>query len=57
LLSQLAAMVTFVTPLVWQPLLQRDLWQGFVAVSAAAAVAALLLFPRPLASSGGQGQS
>jgi MFS family permease len=46
LLSQLAAMVTFVTPLIWQPLLHRDMWPGFVAVAAAAAVAALLLFPR-----------
>lgn len=46
LLSQLAAMVTFVTPLVWQPLLQREVWPGFVAVCAAAAIAALLLFPR-----------
>jgi hypothetical protein len=46
LLSQLAALVTFVTPLVWQPLLHRHLWPGFVAVTAAAAVAALLLFPR-----------
>jgi MFS family permease len=49
LLSQLAALVTFVTPLVWQPLLQRDLWPGFVAVCAAAAVAAMLLFPRRVA--------
>lgn len=49
LLSQLAAMVTFVTPLIWQPLLHRDMWPGFVAVAAAAAVAALLLFPRPAA--------
>jgi predicted MFS family arabinose efflux permease len=53
LLSQLAAMVTFVTPLVWQPLLHRGMWPGFVAVAAAAAVAALLLFPRRAASRAG----
>jgi MFS family permease len=47
LLSQLAAVVTFVTPLIWQPLLHRHQWMGFVAVTAAGAMAALLLFPRP----------
>jgi hypothetical protein len=46
LLSQLAALVTFVTPLVWQPILQARVWSGFIAVVAVAAAAALLLFPR-----------
>lgn len=46
LLSQLAALVTFVTPLVWQPFLLSGRWPGFLALVAAAAVAALLLFPR-----------
>jgi hypothetical protein len=45
LLSQLAALVTFVTPLVWQPILQAGNWPGFVVVVAAAAVAAWLVFP------------
>jgi predicted MFS family arabinose efflux permease len=46
LLSQLAALITFVTPLIWQPILQAQNWPGFIAVVAAAAVAAWLLFPR-----------
>lgn len=46
LLSQFAALTAFVTPLVWQPILQAGQWPGFVAVTAAAAVAAWLLFPR-----------
>lgn len=46
LLSQLAAAVTFATPLVWQPLLQHQLWKGFVAVTVVSAIAAWLLFPR-----------
>jgi hypothetical protein len=46
LLSQLAALVTFVTPLVWQPLLQAGSWPAFVVVVAVAAGAAWLLFPR-----------
>jgi MFS family permease len=46
LLSQLAALVTFVTPLVWQPLLQAGRWSGFVVVVAVAAAATWLLFPR-----------
>jgi MFS family permease len=48
LLSQLAALVTFATPLVWQPILQARAWPGFIAVVAVAAAAALLLFPRPV---------
>ncbi len=35
LLSQIAALVTFVTPLVWQPILQARFWPGFIAVVAA----------------------
>jgi hypothetical protein len=46
LLSQLAALVTFVTPLIWQPFLQSGQWPGFVVVVAAAAAAAWLMFPR-----------
>lgn len=46
LLSQLAALVTFVTPLVWQPILQSRAWPGFIVVVGVAATAALLLFPR-----------
>lgn len=45
LLSQLAALVTFVTPLIWQPILQAGTWPGFVAVVAIAAIIAWLLFP------------
>ena len=46
LLSQLAALVTFVTPLIWQPILQAQYWPGFIALVAAGAAAAWLLFPR-----------
>ncbi len=46
LLSQLAALTAFVTPLVWQPILQSGRWPGFIVVTAAATVAAWLLFPR-----------
>jgi hypothetical protein len=45
-MSQLAALITFGTPLIWQPLLQRGLWLGFVAVIAVSALGAWLLFPR-----------
>ncbi len=45
LLSQLAALVTFVTPLIWQPILQAGAWPGFIAVVAVAATIAWLLFP------------
>lgn len=46
LLSQIAALITFVTPLVWQPILQARAWPAFIAVVAVAALAAWLLFPR-----------
>ncbi len=46
LLSQLAAMTTFVTPLIWWPILHSGNWLLFVAVVAVSAAAALLLFPR-----------
>lgn len=46
LLSQLAALVTFVTPLLWQPSLRSGNWLGFIAVVAVAAAAAWALFPR-----------
>jgi hypothetical protein len=46
LLSQIAALITFVTPLVWQPILHARAWPGFIAVVAVAALAAWLLFPR-----------
>lgn len=51
LLSQLAALVTFATPLLWQPLLQSAIadaasWTGFVVVVAVAAAASWLVFPR-----------
>ena len=52
LLSQLAAGVTFVTPLVWQPFLHRGQWQGFVGITIAAAIAAALLFPRSASVAG-----
>ena len=46
LLSQLAALTTFVTPLIWQPILQSGSWILFLAVVAVSAAAAWLLFPR-----------
>jgi MFS family permease len=46
LLSQLAAITAFVTPLIWQPILQSGRWTGFIVVTIVAAVAAWLLFPR-----------
>ena len=51
LLSQLAALVTFVTPLIWQPLLQTALvqpaaWTGFIVVVVLGAAAAWTVFPR-----------
>jgi predicted MFS family arabinose efflux permease len=47
LLSQLAALTTFITPLIWQPILQSGQWVGFVAVTVAAAALIWVLFPRP----------
>jgi predicted MFS family arabinose efflux permease len=46
LLSQIAALITFVTPLVWQPILHARAWPAFIAVVAVAATGAWLLFPR-----------
>jgi MFS family permease len=46
LLSQLAALTTFVTPLIWQPILHAGSWVLFLAVVAVSAAAAWLLFPR-----------
>lgn len=51
LLSQLAALVTFATPLIWQPLLQTALvepaaWAGFIVVVVVAAALAWAVFPR-----------
>lgn len=45
LLSQLAALITFITPLIWRPILQAQYWPGFIVLVAGAAVAAWLLFP------------
>jgi lysozyme family protein len=45
LLSQLAALTTFVTPLIWQPILHSSRWMLFLAVVAVSASGALLLFP------------
>lgn len=47
LLSQIAALTTFVTPLIWRPILGSGQWLLFIAVVAIAATVALLLFPRP----------
>jgi MFS family permease len=46
LLSQVAALTSFVTPLVWRPILEGGNWLWFLAVVAASAAAALALFPR-----------
>jgi MFS family permease len=46
LLSQLAALTTFITPLIWQPILQSGQWVGFIAVTAVSAVLIWVLFPR-----------
>lgn len=51
LLSQLAALVTFATPLIWQPLLQTALvepaaWVGFIVMVMVAAALAWAVFPR-----------
>ena len=56
LLSQIAALITFVTPLIWSPILASGWWPGFVAVVFVAAVCAALLFPaEPRQSSGSPG--
>lgn len=54
LLSQLAALTTFVTPLVWQPILHSGNWELFLAVVAVSAVSAWLLFPRRATGAGHQ---
>jgi predicted MFS family arabinose efflux permease len=46
LLSQMAALATFVTPPLWLPLLARGQSAAFVVIVAAAWVAALMLLPR-----------
>jgi MFS family permease len=46
LLSQVAALTTFVTPLIWRPILHDGKWMLFVAVVAVSATLALVLFPR-----------
>lgn len=45
LLSQVAALTTFVTPQLWLPLLAAGLWQGFVGIAILSWGAALLLLP------------
>lgn len=52
LLSQLAALVTFVTPLLWQPVLRSGRWPGFLVIVGLAAAAAWVLFPRRKVASG-----
>ena len=46
LLSQVAALTTFLTPYVWMPILASGRWPLFLVVIAAAGVAGILLFPR-----------
>lgn len=46
LMSQIAAITTFITPLVWRPILAAGTWMQFLVVVAASATAALALFPR-----------
>jgi predicted MFS family arabinose efflux permease len=46
LLSQIAAITTFITPLVWRPILAGGIWLLFLVVVAMSAMAALALFPR-----------
>jgi MFS family permease len=46
LLSQMAALATFVTPPLWLPMLERGGSAGFVVIVAVAWVVALLLLPR-----------
>jgi MFS family permease len=45
LLSQVAALTTFVTPYIWLPLLAGGHWQGFIGVIVVAWTLALLLLP------------
>lgn len=46
LLSQCAAITTFVTPLVWRPILAGGRWHWFLVVVVLSAAGALALFPR-----------
>jgi predicted MFS family arabinose efflux permease len=46
LLSQIAAITTFITPLVWRPILAGGIWLLFLIVVAGSAAAAVALFPR-----------
>jgi predicted MFS family arabinose efflux permease len=46
LLSQIAAITTFVTPLVWRPILAGGSWMQFLVVVGLSAASALALFPR-----------
>jgi predicted MFS family arabinose efflux permease len=50
LLSQLAALTTFVTPQVWLPILASGRWPLFIGVVAIGAATAWLLFPRARAT-------
>lgn len=50
LLSQLAALTTFATPLIWLPILSSGRWPLFIAVVAIGAAAGMLLFPRARAA-------
>jgi hypothetical protein len=45
LLSQLAAATSFVTPLIWAPLLAGGHWTGFLAVIGVATLVGVALFP------------
>ena len=46
LLSQIAAITTFVTPLIWRPILVNGQWLWFIAVVALSSLLAFLVFPR-----------
>jgi MFS family permease len=46
LLSQVAALTTFVTPLIWRPILESRHWTMFLVVVGCSAFLALVLFPR-----------
>lgn len=47
LLSQVAALTTFLTPYAWLPILGSGRWPLFIALIAAGGIAGILLFPRP----------
>lgn len=52
LLSQIAALITFVTPLVWAPVLASGWWPGFMLIVLVAATLAAMLFPAARRPSG-----